>query len=154
MESHEVLREAVEKVGVKQVAAKLNVSESLVYKWCQPKGGAGTGGAENPLDRLADLIQLTGQTGPLEWLCQRANGYYVPNPEAAATAKGERNLLKVTQSILREFSDLLEVVSHSAGNDGMINEKEADQIRRERDQLKSVTERFVKGCEIGTYGEK
>ncbi len=153
MESHEVLREAVEKVGVKQVAAKLNVSESLVYKWCQPKGGAGAGGAENPLDRLDDLIQLTGQTGPLQWLCQRANGYYVPNPEQA-NAKGERNLLKVTQSILREFSDLLEVVSHSAGNDGMINEKEADQIRKEWDQLKSVTERFVKGCEIGTSGEK
>jgi hypothetical protein len=152
MESHEVLRAAVEKVGVKQVAAKLGVSESLVYKWCQPKGGAGVGGAENPLDRLAELLVMTNDTGPLVWLCERSNGYFVPNPEPV-NPRAAQNLLTVTQSILKEFSDLLEVVSHSAGNDGKISEKEATHIRREWDQLKSVTERFVKGCEIGTFRE-
>lgn len=153
MESHEVLRNAVEKVGVKQIAAKLGVSESLIYKWCQPKGGAGVGGADNPLDRLAELLALTKDTGPAEWLCGKANGYFVPNPDQS-NAKSERNLLKVTQSILREFSDLLDVVSQSAGNDGLINDKEADQIRKEWDQLKSVTERFVKSCELGNFSQK
>ena len=35
MQSHEVLREAADKVGVKKLAAELKLSPALVYKWCE-----------------------------------------------------------------------------------------------------------------------
>ena len=35
MKSHEVLKQVIEEVGTKRVAAELKVSNSLVYKWCQ-----------------------------------------------------------------------------------------------------------------------
>ena len=35
MRSHEVLREAAEKIGVKALAARLRLSPALVYKWCE-----------------------------------------------------------------------------------------------------------------------
>ncbi len=39
MKSHEVLKQVIEEVGAKRVAADLKVSNSLVYKWCQEPAG-------------------------------------------------------------------------------------------------------------------
>ena len=57
MESHEVLKKAMDNLGVKSVASKLNLSTSLVYKWCQPSESPNDSGAENPLDRLDRICQ-------------------------------------------------------------------------------------------------
>ena len=63
MESHELLRDIFEKSNVKQIAAALGLSLSLVYKWAEPAESSGTGsGAANPLAGLykfSDRI-LTG----------------------------------------------------------------------------------------------
>ena len=84
MESHEVLREASEKVGVKALAAHLRLSPALVYKWCVASDAddPDASGTRNPLDRLRDLVQYTGHIGVVGWLCQQANGFFVHNPEA------------------------------------------------------------------------
>ena len=34
-ESYEVLKDAIDKVGVKAVAHDMNLSTPLLYKWCQ-----------------------------------------------------------------------------------------------------------------------
>ena len=43
MDSHDIIRQAVKKVGVKDLATTLGVSSSLIYKWadknCDPTGG-------------------------------------------------------------------------------------------------------------------
>jgi len=149
MESYNVLKKAITAVGVKSVAADMSLSTSLVYKWCESKEGEEAGGAANPLDRIDKIYQLTGDTSPISWLCQRAGGFFVENPPRKTAADGP--LLPVTQKILREFSELLEAVSNSLENDGHVDAKEAAKIRNEWEDLKSVAEGFVLACEKGRY---
>ena len=74
MKSHEVLKQSVEGVGVKTIASDLGVSPSLLYKWCQPGSEPTDSGATNPLDRLAQIFEATGDEQIISWLCQKADG--------------------------------------------------------------------------------
>ena len=149
MESYEVLRDAIQSVGVKTVAHETRLSTSLIYKWCQSKDDPDSSGADNPLDRIGKLVQVTGDTGPIHWLCQQANGFFVENP-----VKGETDntpALMAAQKLVKEFSELLTVVSQSFENDNSIDAQEAEKIRAEWEQLKTVAEQFVVACENGVY---
>jgi len=79
MESNEVLKQALRKTSPKAVAAELGVSLSLVYKWTEPSSDTGSG-SRNPLDRLQKVIELSGDPGIVEWLCQQNGGHFVRNP--------------------------------------------------------------------------
>ncbi len=149
MNSHEVLKKSVSDMGVKSVASDLGLSTSLIYKWCQPSDSADASGADNPLDRLARIHELTQDTGPIEWLCQKADGYFVPN--VAAQDVDAIPLLHMTRRIVREFSELLDVLTKSIENDGVIDLDEAGKIRIEWEKLKSSAESFVAACEKGLY---
>lgn len=148
MKSHEVLKNAINNLGVKSIASDMNLSTSLIYKWCQPNESDDAAGADNPLDRVVKILELTDDRSPIEWLCKKANGYFVENPESVATGIEP---VKATQSILSEFSELLNIVSKSIENDQIIDEQEATQIRDVWEKLKSVTENFVVSCEKGIY---
>jgi hypothetical protein len=147
MDSAECLRNAVKDVGVKRVAAALGVSTSLVYKWCERRlnlDGTPGSGAENPLDRLATLIEITGSDRPVRWLAQTAGGFFVRNPsERPAASLG---VLRQTRVIIREFADVLESVEESLA-DGLVEPVEAEQIRKEWEDLKSAGEVLVVTCE-------
>ena len=150
MESHEVLRKAVNTAGVKSVSSDLNLSSSLIYKWCEPKDKQGACGADNPLDRLLNVYRATGDVGPIAWLCEQADGFFVRNPKQNET--GRLAVFQATQQILKEFSDVLRAVSESNENDERIDPDEARAIRGEWEELKAVTESFVVACEKGVYG--
>lgn len=149
MESHEIMRHAVEGIGVKAVAAEMALSSSLVYKWCQPKGEDNSG-ADNPLDRIAELCRITGDMAPVVWLCEQVKGFFVENVTPDATQADERALI-MTQRILREFSEMLDMVSRSIAHENGIDPDEARAIRVEWEDLKRVSEQFVLGCEMGRY---
>lgn len=151
MQSHEVLKLAMNKVGVKALAADMHLSTSLLYKWCQPKDAPDDPGADNPLDRLSKLCRLTEDDRPIRWLCERAGGYFSPNP--VARGLHSMPLINATRSILKEFTELLDAVSESIENDGRISSNEADRIRSEWEDLKSLTESFVHACETGAYAD-
>ena len=143
MESYEVLREAAEGVGVKALAAELRLSPALVYKWCQES-------ARNPLDRLADIVRVTGSTKVVNWMCHEAGGFFVSNP------KGARKPLRIemlaeTQRLVQDFSRLLLTVTRSIENDGYIDGQEADHIRQSWERLKSSAEEFTVACERGMF---
>ncbi len=149
MDSYEVLKKSVSDLGVKSVASDLGLSTSLIYKWCQPTGTEDASGAENPLDRLARIFELTRDTGPVQWLCQQADGYFVQNvPTEDIDAIP---LLHMTRRIVREFSELLDVLTASIENDGVIDLDESANIRYEWEKLKSSAESFVASCEKGIY---
>lgn len=151
MTSHEVLKKSVADLGAKAVASELNLSTSLIYKWCQPTDSEDASGADNPLDRVAQLYEITEDTRPINWLCHKANGYFVPN---VSPREGKPvPLLHMTRRIVREFSDLLDVITISIENDGKIDLAEAETIRKEWEELKSVTESFVVSCEKGMYAD-
>ena len=149
MNSHEVIKKSISDLGVKSVASDLGLSTSLIYKWCQPSDSLDASGADNPLDRLARIHELTGDAGPIAWLCQKADGFFVPNapPQTIDTIP----LLHMTRRIVREFSDLLDVLTESIENDGRIDLGEAEKIRVEWEELKSSAESFVASCEKGMY---
>lgn len=150
MDSEEILKNAITPIGAKSIATDMNLSASLIYKWCQSKD-YNTGAADNPLDRLAVLYDLTKDDNIIRWLCERADGYFVKNIEANTSES--KSLFEVTQKILSEFSELLSAISKSS-QDGNISKRESENIRSEWEDLKSIAENFVHSCEEGVFKTK
>lgn len=150
--SDEVIKQAAGGIGVKALAAELKLSPALVYKWCQPwdPEDPDSSGARNPLDRVVDIVRATGDPEVVNWLCHQAGGFFTPNPrvEEATTATA---LLIGAQQLVKEFSDMLEEVSRSVANDGVICRTEAQRIRRHWETLKRVAEHFVVCGESGLF---
>jgi hypothetical protein len=147
MESHDVLREALRKTSPKAVAAELGVSLSLVYKWAE-KPNEATSGSKNPLDRLLQIIDLSGDNGIVEWLCRQQGGSFVKDPDVNASP--EEDLMPATQEIIAQFSGLLHHIS-TAAEDLSVSKDESVKIRGSWDKLKSFAEGFVRSCENGDY---
>jgi hypothetical protein len=148
MQSHEILREVFQKTNPKQVAAELGLSLSLVYKWTEMPDASGSG-APNPLDRIAALLRCTGDPRIAQWICERAGGFFIKNPKAAVSHP--MYLIPATNEIVHEFADLLSVIASAAADD-QITPKESESIRERWEELKSVTEGFVRCCEQGNFG--
>ncbi len=147
MESHEVLKRALQKTTPKAVAAELGVSLSLVYKWAEKPVEFGSG-SRNPLDRLLQIIDLSGDTGIVEWLCRQQNGHFVKDP--GVSGHHIDHVLLATQEIIGQFSNLLNEISNAA-EDQSVSKEEAVKIRQCWDQLKSYAECFVRCCENGDF---
>ncbi len=155
MKSWEVLKKASDGIGVKALAGALRLSPALVYKWCQESSreDPDASGARNPLDRVAAIMKATADTGVINWLCHEAGGFFVRNPEVR-DHDNETGLLRRTQLLVREFSDLLSTVTRSIEDDGQIKAVEADRIRIKWEQLKGGAEGFVVACETGCYQQE
>jgi transposase len=146
MQSHELLREVFQKGSTKQVAADLGLSLSTIYKWAEPDDGSGSGSA-NPLDRIEALLTSTGDKRLVQWICQRAGGFFILNPK---NTPHPHFLIPATNQIVQEFADLLHVIATAAA-DNQITKKEAGDIRTRWEELKIVTESFVACCEEGNF---
>jgi hypothetical protein len=147
MQSHELLREILQKTSAKHVAAELGLSLSMIYKWAEPDDGTGSGTA-NPLDRVEALLKCTNDRRLIQWICQRAGGFFILNPK---TNKPHPSfLIPATNEIVQEFADLLAVIATAAA-DNHISQKESATIRARWEELKSVTEGFVACCEEGNF---
>src|SRR5437588_9931288 len=81
MQSHELLREVCQKGSAKQAASELGLSLSMIYKWAEPPDPASGSGAANPLDRIDALLRCTGDPRIVQWICQRAGGFFIKNPK-------------------------------------------------------------------------
>jgi hypothetical protein len=145
MLSHELLRAILEDYGTKRAAAALDVSESLLYKWSEPSG-EDRSGAMNPLDRIADLLDATGDTRIAAWVCERAGGYYVANAKGNSVGG---QLAPASSRVFQQFAEMLSVVATSV-EDNHVSKAEAKAIREEWEELKSLVEGFVVSCENGT----
>ena len=157
MKSYEVIRKAVDEPGVKAVAAALKVSPALVYKWCEPpadEADPDQSGAKNPLDRVRELYVQTKEKDLINWLCHEAGGFYVVNPARDAGKSLDESIFAETRGMVRDFSELLDTITESVENTPGIDLGEADQIRQKWEDLKSLVEGFVVGCEKGYYHVK
>ncbi len=149
MQSHEILREIFQQCSPKQVASELGLSLSMIYKWAEPPDVAAGSGSTNPLDRIDALLRCTNDPRLVQWICQRAGGFFILNPK---TNKPHPSyLIPATNEIVQEFADLLAVIATAAA-DNQITAKEAKQIRTRWEDLKCVTESFVACCEEGNFG--
>jgi hypothetical protein len=147
MQSHELLREVFKTKSTKQVSDDIGVSTSVLYKWAEPPEHAAGSGIGNPLDRVEALLKSTGDQRIAQWICQRANGFFIQNPK---NVPQPHYLIPATNQIVQEFADLLQVIAKAA-HDNTITPAEARQIRARWEELKSVTEGFVASCEKGNF---
>ena len=147
MQSHELLHEVFSKTSVKQVSADLGLSLSMVYKWAEPDDGTGSG-AVNPLDRIETLVRSTNDARLVQWICERAGGFFIKNPKTSWPHA--HFLIPATNMIVQEFADLLAVIATAAG-DNHISKEESRKIRDRWEELKTVTEGFVRCCEEGNF---
>jgi hypothetical protein len=139
------MREVLEKKKPRDIAADLELSTSMIYKWAEPSvAGSGIG---NPLDRIEALLKSTGDHRLVQWICQRAGGFFILNPKSTPHP---HYLIPATNQIVQEFADLLHVIA-TATSDDKISPAEAREIRARWEELKTVTESFVAGCEQGDF---
>lgn len=155
MRSHEVLRKAADTVGVKSLAGTLRLSPALVYKWCQEwdPNDPDASGARNPLDRLKDIVDATGDVDVINWLCGQADGFFTRNSRDLTSDMGTE-LVRTTQRLVNEFSQLLLTVTKSIEDDGEIEPAEAERIRDTWELFKRTVESFTVACENGVYYSK
>ncbi|MCS1407569.1 MAG: hypothetical protein M2R45_00727 [Verrucomicrobia subdivision 3 bacterium] len=147
MQSHDLLREVFKEGNPKQIADDLNLSLSMIYKWAEPTGETGSG-TINPLDRVEALIESTQDERLVQWISEKSGGFFIRNP--GTTHPHPEYLIPATNRIVQDFADLLSVVARAAGDD-YINDGEAKNIRNKWERLKSVTECFVRCCEMGNF---
>ncbi len=148
MQSHEVMREVLQRTSAKQIAAEMNLSLSLIYKWAEKPDPDAPSASFSPLDRIDQLLQATKDLAILHWLCQRSGGFFVRNPRL--TNANPEYLMPATNEVIQEFADLLAVVA-AASADNQITADEAKQIRSRWEGLKRTTETFVACCENGNF---
>ena len=148
MQSHEVMREVLKKTSAKQIAADMNLSLSLIYKWAEPPEDDSGSGASSPLDRVGQLIRITRDLRIAQWVCEQADGFFIRNPHNLPPTG---NVIPATNDIVQEFADMLATIAQASA-DSLISKEEAKTIRRRWEELKSVTEGFVKAAESGNFG--
>ncbi|MDB6108388.1 MAG: hypothetical protein JWR69_138 [Pedosphaera sp.] len=148
MQSHELLREVFQKCSAKQVASELGLSLSMIYKWAEPPDVVAGSGTVNPLDRIEALQRCSGDPRLVQWICQRAGGFFIKNPKTINPHP--EFLIPATNEIIQEFADLLAVIANAV-SDNQITRNEAENIRGRWEELKSVTEGFVRCCEEGNF---
>ena len=149
MQSHEVLREVFKKTSAKQIAADLGLSLSLIYKWTEPPSDDAGSGANNPLDRVGQLVKSTRDPRIAQWVAEQTGGFFIRNP-ASLSHPGQ--LIPLTTDIVQEFADMLATIASSAA-DNKITPEEAKKIRARWEELKTATEGFVASCEEGNFDE-
>lgn len=145
MDAHDLMREVLKRTSAKQIAADMGLSLSLIYKWAEPPEGES--GASGPLDRVGQLVRITNDARIAQWVCEQAGGFYIRNPHNFPPGGP---LIPVTNDIVQEFADMLATIAMSAADDA-ITKEEAKKIRARWEELKSVTEGFVRAAESGTF---
>jgi|GEM_PF-399974 len=148
MQAHEVMREVLKRTSAKQIAADMGLSLSLIYKWAEPPEPESGATASSPLDRVGQLVRITHDVRVAQWVCEQADGFYIRNPHNLP-AGGP--LIPVTNDIVQEFADMLATIATAAADD-TVTKDEAKKIRARWEELKSVTEGFVRAAEAGTFG--
>lgn len=148
LNSWDVFREVFREVGVKAIARAVRVSAALLYKWQEPSNSINDSGALNPLDRVAEITRLTGDTRLVEWLCQQAGGVFVPLP--APVVDVSRCINTVTRDVAGKLFGTLDVLVE-AGGDGVIDQKETEAFRCAWQGTVGSVESVVRATERGLF---
>ena len=130
----------------KKIADAVEVSTSLLYKWREPPKGKGSG-QPNPLDRVARLIQATGDDRIVDWLAHKAGGHFQKDDHHNVSAE----LSRASSALIKEFS-LLIVDVVAAAEDQEIDCEESQHLRDKWNILRKRAESFVRSCEKGDFG--
>src|SRR5476649_2937090 len=107
------------------IAAAMSLSLSLIYKWAEPPEEESCSGTGSPLDRVGQLIRITGDARVAQWVAEQAGGFYIRNPKNLPAGQ---QLIPMTNDIVHEFADMLATIATSS-SDSVITKEEAETIR-------------------------
>lgn len=156
-ESHAVIQEALlhagklgalkkktQQVVHQEVAHSLNISGAMLYKWREapPKGET----ISNPLERVAILINATGDEKIADWIAHKSGGHFIPD-ELHADAP---QLVQASHSLIKDFSLLITELIKSC-EDQQVCADESVALREKWNLIRKRAESFVRACEKGTY---
>ncbi|NOZ67973.1 MAG: hypothetical protein GXP46_01690 [Deferribacteres bacterium] len=147
MTSYDALNKAIGG-KTREHAKALGLSTALLYKWQEPSTDWTDSGSYNPLDRIETIIETALKLGqgrndafaPLHYLARRFNQILIPAPSSATCLKELQQALMKT---IKEFSDLARA-SAAALEDGRLDPREAEQIKKEGWELIEQASAFVK----------
>ncbi len=142
MDSKEAMKKAVKQTGVKEVATALTLSPSTLYNQmnCDDK--------TDILQRFVDFSALCGNDIAIKWACEQLGGTYIPNIKV--TPDRDVSASDCISRSLKEFADVMRVIGEAIA-DGSITQNEAEDIRKEWEEVKSLLEGFVFACELGYH---
>ena len=134
MKSYEAIARAVNGLAV-EIAKRLRLSTSMIYKWMEPCTDYSDSGALNPLDRLETLIESALQfnphrddaLAPLQYLNERFNLIAFPCPQKQQTTT------EISQELLKTISEFGELskISSDALEDRILTSDEKQNINIE-----------------------
>jgi phage portal protein BeeE len=141
MNSKETMKLAAKQTGVKEIAQALGVAPSTLYNQMNDEDKV------DILQRFVDFSNLCANDVAISWACEQLGGSFTPNLKIDnyQTAASEC----VARS-LKEFSDVIRAIGDAIA-DGKITLEEAESIRKEWQDLKSLMESFVLACETGYH---
>jgi hypothetical protein len=142
MKSQDVLREVLADSNIKQVAAELGVSVSLLHKWQE--------GAEhqvNPAERLAVLTRVTRDRRLLEWLCAEADGFFVRNVPVKVSPPADWPA--ASGAVLKDLGQVQMALAETLAQPESAARTAV--LRRHWQALKSHLERLVRTLEQGQF---
>ena len=99
MKSHTLLKLIFKTVSAKEIARAMSLSISTVYKWAEPRKRDSASGIRNPLDRVALIYKITGDKRVINWICSKANGYFIENPNTETKKKTSFSLPQTVLSV-------------------------------------------------------
>lgn len=138
----EAIRSNPRHLKAEAIADRMLVNRATLYKW-------GTTEAVIPLERLLQLIWITGDTRPIAAVCEAAGGVFIPNPSAIENSAEDVANAKT----LREFSEFMTETARSTA-DGDVTSVEAARIRKEgHEAMRAIAElvrHFEKRAEAGS----
>lgn len=105
MNAQALLQDIYQQVGIKQLAAQLGVSTSLLYKWL----GQGDSHRMNPVDRVAQLFRVTQDRRLVDMVCRLAGGHFVAEPPVQRRRASRRPELSCR--VMRELAQLQAAVA-------------------------------------------
>ena len=144
MDSRELFRGFFKDTSPKEIAAEVGLSVSQVERWARP----GEGYRTNPADRMVQVMRMDRNQQLIRWLCQQADGTFVPNPPAQPLTGTE--LLPATSGVMQELG-LLQAVVAEAVKDCQVSPAEAVELRQKWEVLKSDMEAYLRAGEENRF---
>jgi len=99
--SNDIMKEVVGR-EVKKVAGELNVSPELIYSWQKSY-------KSNPIERVIKIFEETQDQRMIEYICNRAGGFFVENTEnldtEATINKIHLEISDVTRALATAWAD-------------------------------------------------
>lgn len=117
---HDAIKENPARLKGEAIAVRMGVATSTLYAWGEPDK------ATIPLERLVQLVLITGDIRPIVALSSVVGGYYIPRRSAVGVASGELASVRA----VKEFSDVLQDYS-MALLDGRVSVKENARIQKD-----------------------